>query len=190
MAATKDPYFKITYNAHNSCFEIADPSVNYTSIQAIEIIAQFHNYVHKKIYNGIHWRIGDDPIPNFATIKEIEEMNKRMPTYLYRRTGRPSYGVLSRCHVIDDCINREYECNGLCGSDDACMYRKWNEKWKGHYEIVYDISSRRVQLLVFLHSVNTEQILPWLPGNRMQNLIKMLSLPRYRYLVRLIETFI
>jgi len=50
---------------------------------------------------------------------------------------------------------------------------------------------RRAQFLIFRHVVKKiNRLLPWLPENKMKNLLKILSLTRYDYLARHIESFI
>jgi len=50
---------------------------------------------------------------------------------------------------------------------------------------------RRVELLIVIQRIQSmAKLLPWLPENKMQNILKILSLRRYNYLIRKIQSFI
>jgi hypothetical protein len=81
MTTNKDKrYFQIAYNLNTRQYEIVEPSASYTSQEAIVMLVQFHKIVYQKEDSGAIWKIGDDPMPQFATLNEIEEMNKEIWT--------------------------------------------------------------------------------------------------------------
>ena len=188
MTTNKDKiYFQIEYNSNTRQYEIVDPSANYTSHEAIIQLNQFHKIVYQKEDSGLRWKIGDDSMPQFATLNEIEEMNTHTPNHFRRSRGYGIKCALTKCMialVVGGCNSSTYQCNGLCGSDYCITdLDQWGEIMRSQ--------EGRVQLLLFIHAVkNTEKILPWLPENRMKNLIKMISLDRYEYLMRQIAEFI
>lgn len=189
MTTNKDKiYFQIAYNLNTRQYEIVEPSASYTSHEAIIYLDQFHKIVYKKEDSGAGWKIGDDSMPQFATLNEIEEMNTDTPNHFRRAQSKRFHSALCVCMIASvgryGCNSSTYKCNGLCGSDDCIMYLyQWRE--------IMHSREGRVQLLLFVHAVkNTEKILPWLPENRMRNFIKMISLDRYEYLMNKIASFI
>jgi len=187
MTTNKDKiYFQIAYNSKTSQYEIVEPSASYTSHEAIVQLDQFHKIVYQKEDSGARWKIGDDSMPQFATLNEIEEMNTDTPNHF--RRSQKQLSALDVCMIASlgryGCNSSTYKCNGLCGSNECIRYLyQWNE--------IMHSREGRVQLLLFVRAVkNTEKILPWLPENRMKNLIKMISLDRYEYLMRQIASFI
>lgn len=189
MTTPKDKkYFQIAYNSNTRQYEMVEPSASYTSHEAILQLDQFHKMVYQKEDSGARWKIGDDSMPQFATLNEIEEMNTDTPNHFRRSQGRGSSCALSVCMIASvgmyGCNSSTYNCNGLCGSDE-CITNL--DQW---CEIMRSLEGR-VQLLLFIRAVkNTEKILPWLPENRMKNFIKMISLDRYEYLMHQIASFI
>lgn len=187
MTTNKDKiYFQIEHNSNTRQYEIVEPSASYTSHEAIIQLDQFHKIVYQKEDSGLRWKIGDDPMPQFATLNEIEEMNTHTPNHFRRSRGYYLKCALTECMIVLNgrCNSSTYQCNGLCGSDDCIADL---DQWR---EIMHSREGR-VQLLLFVRAVkNTEKILPWLPENRMRNFIKMISLDRYEYLMRQIARFI
>jgi len=104
-------YFRVFKNEGK--FEVEDSGSVYTHKDAVDTIARFHDYVHNKIDNGRGWKKGDSPIPMFATIKDLEKINAKVP-FKDQRTSGESGGPLYQCNFTP--YYNGGHCNGLCGA--------------------------------------------------------------------------
>ena len=114
MSLTEAVYFRVCLNKTTNFIEIAETRVSYTIDKSIEIIKNFHNYIYNKKNNHIFWNKEEEPIPMFATIEDIDQINK---PYEMGRTISTS-GTFGICNFAS--FTGGY-CNGLCGSDD-CLH--------------------------------------------------------------------
>jgi hypothetical protein len=111
-------YFSIKRN-DEGIFVIVDHQKIYTRETAINAIQDCHKTIHAKqdADGNKNWDAEIDPVPMFATKKEIEEElnNQVHPSPFYGRMFHDYGNKLSKCKFAD--FMGEF-CNGLCGSDD------------------------------------------------------------------------
>jgi hypothetical protein len=120
-------YFSIERN-DEGIFVIVDHQKTYTRESAINAIQDCHKTIHAKQDAGgnRNWNAEIDPVPMFATKKELEEKlnnkeGQRPPNMPFGGRTLNDTGELNRCKFAT--YMHEY-CNGLCGSD-------------GHLTVVY-----------------------------------------------------
>ena len=102
-------YFRVSKK--DGSFEIESED-EYTFDDAIDTINRFHQYVYHKIDSGKGWKKGDSPIPMFATIKDLEKINAKVPFKDQRMSN--TIEPLHQCNFTPY-INGGH-CNGLCGA--------------------------------------------------------------------------